>query len=272
MKKLSLTFLGLVLLLVFSVTNGSADVLDNFDSYGTGALSAVSGGMWRTWNGSSLDAQVVAEGTSSPNAIAFSALADLSNHYPDVVIYNNGNLLAGGMATFSADFYVKSGNAHVALAFQLGSGDSSNNSIDYGSDIASLLIGYGATGSEVHLWDPDTIPGYFPLLTTVTCDAWHNLSLVVTGGTSGFSDVYVDGALVFNNYAFASLTNPNGFNAIELYTGYVGGTLDPSAGDGYLLDNISLTGSTASVPEPSTLFLLSLGLMGLVPIRKKLQK
>jgi hypothetical protein len=254
-------------MILFALTGVSqATVADNFDSYNTGALSTVSGGTWGKWNNFGPDAQVVAEGKSTPNAITF------TSSYEDVVTYNAGNLLAGGMATFSVDFYIKSDIAQMGLAFQLGSGNSAGNSINYKSSIANILVGgYGDLDNEVHIWNPST--GAFPRLTTVSLDAWHNLSLVAyQTGSSKYFDVYIDGFQFADNYAFTTnFTDINGFNALEIYTGYVAGTSTRAAGS-YLVDNISLTGTSAPVPVPAAVWLLGSGLLGLFGVRRKFVK
>ena len=213
--------------------------------------------------GGSTDAQVVAQGKSSPNAIKFDTT------YPDVVRYNDVYLLAGGTAAFSADFYVGI-NDNFVMSFWLGSGNPTNNGIYYGSRIAQILVGYG--DASVHIWESDT--GYFPLLKDVILNAWHSLTISInkTGVTSGSADIYIDSELVADNYSFTELTDANGFNAIELYSannGYQGAS---GSGDGFLVDNISLTGSTAAVSEPATMLLLGSGLIGPDGARRKFKK
>jgi hypothetical protein len=133
--------------LLVPVTRAGAgtSIVDNFDSYSTGPLSAASGGLWRVWNGVANDAQVVLGGSSSPNAVLF------DNTYGDVVSYTDQDLFAGGAATLSFDFFVTSGSQHMAAGLVLASGDPSSNGINYASEVATVIIGYGSTSSGVNV-------------------------------------------------------------------------------------------------------------------------
>jgi len=133
----------------------------------------------------------------------------------------------------------------MASVIVLGSGDPSNNSINYASQVTEIVIGYGSTsnGVGIYLWGRNF--GGFPLLTSVSPDGWHNLRLVAqqTGSTGSFN-VYVDNNPVANNpYSFPILSDAHGLNAIEVYSNHISNT-PPGIGY-YLFDNISLTAAAA---------------------------
>src|SRR5512140_581616 len=91
------------LLALFCVVPAFADIVDNFDSYATGPLTTVSGGVWRTWANAGFDAPVVTGGQSAPNAVKMAAGSS-----SDVVTYNPTNMLGhlGATVTWSFDFNV----------------------------------------------------------------------------------------------------------------------------------------------------------------------
>lgn len=167
------------------LTTTSAAIIDNFDSYSTGALSVVSGGTWRTWNGTSTDAQVTTGGLSSPNAMTQNGI-----NGPDVVSYSSENLLgsAGKVATFSFDVALNEGPDDVSMlsAVFVGSGDSALNSIDYDSYLAKIIFGYygGVGAGEMRLRDSNGSSGGgnygFPTIANLSIGQWHHIDLVAT--------------------------------------------------------------------------------------------
>lgn len=256
-------WLMLVAVLLSPMTGLGAGFTDDFDSYETGALSTVSGGLWRPYANSAPDAQVVTGGASNPNAMLF------DNTYGDVIRFSDEDLLAGGSATLSFDFYVTSGNDNMGAGVMLAAGSPSDSTINgfvAGSEVAYLVIGYGQTtpGVTVHLYGANFWE--FPLLTTVSPDAWHQLSL--TALATGSFDVYVDGSLVGDDQAFAPLTDPQGLNAVEFGTTFI-----PGAGEAYgvyKFDNVSLTGAEVPmVPVPGAMLMVSLGSGAVALCRRK---
>jgi hypothetical protein len=265
---LALGLIVLVAVLPLSQAWAGASIVDDFDSYATGALSTVSGGTWRLWGGVGNDAQVVTGGLSNPNAARFDTT------YGDVVSYADQDLLAGGSATLSFSFFASStSNDNMALSVVVGSGNPGDNSVDYDNKVVDIIIGgydYNGDGDldiNVNLWFPDRPEQglNFPLLTYVTPDAWHQLS--VEALSTGAFNVYIDGVWVGSD-SFDALTNPNGLNCAEIWTARVSPTYDATGY--YLIDDFSLTGAELpTVPVPGAMLLVSLGSAAVALCRRK---
>jgi len=258
-----------------------AQIDDNFDSYATGPLSVVSGGVWNTWGGASTDAQVIDMGLSAPNSQFHDGVG-----VPDVVTYGAGSALsgAGSVATLSFDFLTHEvgggtnpeGYQDMDTYIFVGSGNPGDLSTNYGSVIGVFIIDWAWIDdvgfSPVHLWDVAGEGGggdygIAELARGLVGDQWHHVELVATQAVDdmtandpldadGFFDVYVDTVLCTPTPLPFGLDDPMGLNALELYSFE---DEQPEAPDDYhLFDNFLLT------PEPASLGLLVLGAVALL--------
>lgn len=243
----------------------SAEIVDNFDSYATGPLSAVSGGVWNTSGGASTDAQVVDMGLSPPNAMYHDGIG-----VPHVVSYSGTSVLAGAgsVATFSYDFNVyEQGDADVDTYLFVGSGNPAHWSTDYSSCVGIFIVDWadidGVGASALHIWDVVGAPGggdygIIELDRNLPAQHWHHVELIATqtipdmtanppDDADGFFDVFIDGLSAAAGVPFG-LDSPVGLNALEVYSFDDRGAQD----DYHLYDNIALT------PEPASLLILAL--------------
>jgi hypothetical protein len=244
---------------------------DNFDSYATGALSTVSGGVWNLWGGAGTDAQVATGGLSAPNAMRHNGAGT-----PDVVTYWS-NALAGGPGKLAFDFKVhEDANrsatwTHSEVDITLGAGNPALLDTNYGTGPGILVLGGGAAGgytgtAKVQFWDVGGAEGGgdfgFVQIGTVSTDAWHHAEVVATltvadplandpNLADGFFDVFVDAALLINHQSFG-MNDANGWNMTETWSNRDAGN---TADEFTLIDNMVVT------PEPSSLALLALALV-----------
>jgi hypothetical protein len=230
-----------------------AAVKDSFDTYATGPLSEVSGGKWRTWQGSSTDTLVATGGLSAPNAMRHDGL-----NTPDVVTYTAGNLLghSGDVVRLSFDVFVhEAGDKDIFSDVTFGSGDPYSNDIDYDSAITRIIMDrYDDQVGRVtvYIYDQDGALhggdyGLLELAANWTVDTWHHIEVITTqvvpdmtandpAAADGYFDILLDGVPAATHLPFG-LDNPCGVNALEIWSGY------GEAGDDYFMyDNIMLFG------------------------------
>jgi hypothetical protein len=237
--------LGLTVVLL-SVSVAAADFSDNFDSYATGPLTVVSGGVWNLWGGASTDAEVVDGGLSPPNAMKHTG-----NATPDVVTYFTSGLGYGMTATFSFDYLAhEAGDTDMKTTMFVGSGDPVFYNINYDSSLGSFVFDEGNS--------PGTTQVQFAGMTAgagLPVDTWHHVEVVflqtvehiTSNGPSepdGVFDVYLNSELVIAQAPF-TLNDPVGFNALEMWSELTGGGGD----DYHLFDNFSVVFAPAPPPK-----------------------
>jgi hypothetical protein len=256
-----------VALVCLSASAALADIFDNFDSYATGPVTAVSGGAWRTWENVGGDAQVVTGGLSAPNALQMTKVAGTAS---DVVAYSPANMLGhlGATATWSFDFnVVRPDNNDIDSYFFAGSGDAGTNDTFYDGGSFIFIADFGThTGTtSLNIWDGLGTGGPFgnvTLSSNLSVGAWHNVQLIATQSVAdmtandpnapdGTFNVYLDNTLVTPAALNFRMNRAEGLNAFEIYE------IDSvtSTQQYHLYDNVSLT------PEPAALGLLALGLL-----------
>lgn len=245
---------------------------DNFDSYQTGALSSVSGGVWQTWNNNSADTTVTTGGIDGSNAMKNTGGGQ------DIVGYWDNAFATTNSVKCSFSFFVHEtpgaeSDIDTDTYLYYGSGTPGNAGIDYDSAIGNFIVDWYNTPGKttLHIWDQCGAGGggdygIIELATDLSLDTWHNVDLVATlavadptsndvADADGYFDVAVDGTTVLTHQYFG-LNNPLGLNAVEIASYQDDNTTD---NDYILLDNISVT----AVPEPGSLMALATGLAGL---------
>jgi len=266
--------LSAVVLVCAAVSGSALAFTDDFDSYATGALSVVSGGVWNTWGGNSTDAQVTAQGLSAPNAQYHDGI-----NVPDVVTYWGDLFGGGGGGAYSFDFLVhEEGQDDMDTYVMVGSGNPGALDINYDTAIGIFILDWGGSlgSTTLHIWDTDGTRGggdygIIELATGLSLDVWHSLELraavTVADRTAndpldadGVFTIWLDGSQILGPTSFG-LDDPVGWNATEIYSFDAGGET-PEQDDYMLFDNVS------AVPEPGLLALLGLGILAALRRRK----
>lgn len=266
----------IIMVLAFVVVSGSAFAFsDNFDSYATGSLTVVSGGVWNLWGGGpGTDAQVTAQGLSAPNAQYHDGIG-----VPDVVAHWSNLFGGGGGGRFSFDFLVhEEGEDDMDDYVFVGSGNPALMDIDYGSSIGVFIVDWGGSlgSTSLDIWDVAGAGGggdygIINLGSGLALDVWHHVDLIgwltVADPTSndplaedGKFEVWLNGSPVLGPTSFG-LDNAFGWNATEIYSFDAGGDF-PEQDDYTLFDNVE------AVPEPSIFLLAGLGLLALIRRKK----
>ncbi len=232
--------------LLLAMTAAKADFSEDFDSYATGPLSVVSGGVWHPWLNIAVDAEVAPLGLSAPNAMKNTGI-----DVPEVVTYFTNGLGFGMTATFSFDFLVhEEGDKDSKAWVFAGAGNPDDHSFNYDAAFGgSFEIDQGD--------DPGITSIRFagvPLKTNLAVDQWHHVELVAlqtvehltSNGPEeidGYLDVYVNSEKVLSQQPF-TLNDERGFNALDIYADAGADNTD----DYFLFDNISV--SFAPAPPP----------------------
>ncbi|MBN1513269.1 MAG: hypothetical protein JXB13_14735 [Phycisphaerae bacterium] len=227
-----------------------ADFTENFDSYATGPLSAVSGGVWHPWMGGAVDAEVAALGLSAPNAMKNTGIG-----VPEVVTYFANGLGFGMTATFSFDFLVhEEGGVDSKAWVFAGAGGPGDYSFNY--DAA-----FGGSFEIDEGQDPGVTTIRFAgavLKTDLAVDQWHHVELVAlqtvehvtSNGAAeidGVLDIYVNSEKVVSQRTF-TLNDKRGFNALDMYADAGADNTD----DYFLFDNISVVFAPAPPPQATS--------------------
>jgi len=240
------------------------DVIDaDFDAApigaGTGGTTATAtllnqGTVLGTWTADNIGTSEIVRDTSSPGNQAFK----LDQNVPDYTIDAQAPALLGGGATVSFDVALRRINANknaLISLFDSGSNPLLTLVIDADFTATSQQLGYLSGGSPVFLGPSTTIPR-FSANGDTDLSAMREVS--VTVGSSGFS-ISLDGSQLVSGIP---LDTPGATDLASIQ--FFGDT----GGAGYFIDNVS---ASFSIPEPGTISLWGLGLVGLIRLGRKRQ-
>ena len=127
---------------------------------------------------------------------------------------------------------------------------------------------YNPHSGATRLYSADGTPSWDFLTSVVYNGSWF--SGISNANVSLQMDLYLQGVLVYSTGTFGSLSNVPTFLATN-YSGLVDRVvINTTSPRSWVMDDLTYTpsGTTSIVPEPSILFLLVTGLVGLAGVRR----
>ncbi len=247
-------------------------LLDNFDSYATGATTAATGGVW---NG-------VFEGTGNSNIVTGGAMGAGSTDPSQALETRGGAAWRGGTTDIGSTAGIATGETGTVFFQMLAnvefggggfdvmtglSAETSNiDTTNAWQDFAVMPFVAGTAGSDLAYRMTDaSLSG--DVIFNMTADVWYNVWLVVDNAAETYS-VYYSTGTDDGTFGGTATVYRNGFTGVDLNAlGFMAAGED---GSRLLVDNVHYTSGvdTTFVPEPSIAVLGGLGMLGLLRRRR----